>query len=135
MGCDIAKEDVVTKRGQTTILMEIRRKLGIKEGSRLRADAEGDRVILTKVPSVFDLAGTSKLTKEEAFKLLDKMRAEDCCFSDNGKLEVVHRVRVIWCKSAFRTYDRNYQGRGRRSIGEEIQKKSDGALRLQERRG
>jgi len=57
--------------------MEIRKKLGIKEGSRLRADTEGDRVILTKVPSVFDLAGTSKLTKEEAFKLLDKMRAED----------------------------------------------------------
>jgi AbrB family looped-hinge helix DNA binding protein len=77
MGCDMAKEVVVTRRGQTTIPMEIRKKLGIKEGSRLRAHAEGDRVILTKVPSVFDLAGTSKLTKEEAFKLLDKMRAED----------------------------------------------------------
>jgi AbrB family looped-hinge helix DNA binding protein len=77
IGCVMAKEVVVTRRGQTTIPMEIRRKLGIKEGSRLRADAEGDRVILTKVPSVFDLAGTSKLSKEEAFKLLDKMRAED----------------------------------------------------------
>ena len=77
MGCVMAKEVVVTRRGQTTIPMEIRRKLGIKEGSRLRADAEGDRVIFTKVPSVFDLAGTSKLTKEEALKLLDKMRAED----------------------------------------------------------
>ena len=31
----------------------------------------------SKVPSVFELAGTSKLSKEEAFKLLDKMRAED----------------------------------------------------------
>jgi len=31
----------------------------------------------SKVPSVFDLAGTSKLSKAEAVKLLDKMRAED----------------------------------------------------------
>jgi len=72
----MAKEVVVTRRGQTTIPTEIRRKLGIKEGSRLRVDAQGDMVIFTKVPSVFELAGTSKLTKEEAFKLLDKMRAE-----------------------------------------------------------
>ena len=73
----MVKEVVVTRRGQTTIPTEIRRKLGIKEGSRLRVDTEGDMVIFTKVPSVFELAGTSKLTKEEAFKLLDKMRAED----------------------------------------------------------
>ena len=73
----MAKEVVVTRRGQTTIPTEIRRKLGIKEGSRLRVDVEGDMVIFTKIPSVFELAGTSKLTKEEAFKLLDKMRAED----------------------------------------------------------
>jgi len=73
----MAKEVVVTRRGQTTIPTEIRRKLGIKEGSKLRVNAEGDMVIFTKVPSVFELAGTSKLTKEEAFKLLDKMRAED----------------------------------------------------------
>jgi len=51
--------------------------LGIKEGSRLSADADGGKVILTKVPSVFDLAGTSKLTKGEASNLLDKMRAEN----------------------------------------------------------
>ena len=73
----MAKGVVVTRRGQTTIPADIRRKLGIKEGSRLRVDAEGDMVIFTKAPSVFELAGTSKLTKEEAFKLLDKMRAED----------------------------------------------------------
>jgi AbrB family looped-hinge helix DNA binding protein len=73
----MAKGVVVTRRGQTTIPADTRRKLGIKEGSRLRVDAEGDMVIFTKVPSVFELAGTSKLTIEEAFKLLDKMRAED----------------------------------------------------------
>jgi len=73
----MTKEVVVTRRGQTTIPTEIRRKLGIQEGSRLKVEAEGDRVILTKVPSLFDLAGTSDSSREEAFKQLDKMREED----------------------------------------------------------
>ena len=67
-------EVVVTRRGQTTIPNSIRKKLGIKEGTRLMVEAEGERVILTKAPSIFDFAGQSKLTTSEAFKLLDKMR-------------------------------------------------------------
>ncbi len=73
----MAKEVVVTRRGQTTIPSEIRRKLGIQEGSRLRVEAEGGKVVLTKIPSLFDLAGTTKLSREEAFRQLDKMREED----------------------------------------------------------
>jgi AbrB family looped-hinge helix DNA binding protein len=72
----MAKEVVVTRRGQTTIPTEIRQKLGIHEGSRLRVDAEGERVVFTKVPSVFDLAGTSKLSRDEAFRQLDALRQE-----------------------------------------------------------
>lgn len=71
------EEVVVTRRGQTTIPVKIRKKLGIKEGSKLKVEANGDRVIFTKIPSLFDLAGTSKLTKEEAFNYLDKMREEE----------------------------------------------------------
>jgi AbrB family looped-hinge helix DNA binding protein len=73
----MAKEVVVTRRGQTTIPTEIRRKLGIQEGSRLRVEAENGRVVLTKIPSIFDLAGTTKMSREEAFRQLDKMREED----------------------------------------------------------
>ena len=73
----MAKEVVVTRRGQTTIPTEIRRRLGIEEGSRLRVELEGHKVILTKVPSLFDLAGTSNLSAEEAFRQLDEMRVED----------------------------------------------------------
>ena len=73
----MAKEILVTRRGQTTIPAEIRRKLGIREGSRLRVETSGDKVILTKIPSVFDLAGTSRQSRERAFKLLDKMREKD----------------------------------------------------------
>ena len=73
----MAKEVLVTRRGQTTIPMEIRRKLGIHEGTKLKIETSGDKVILTKIPSIFDLAGTSRLTREQAFKQLDKMREED----------------------------------------------------------
>lgn len=73
----MTKEVVVTRRGQTTIPTEIRRKLGIEEGSKLKVEVEGHKVVLTKVPSLFDLAGTSELSKEEAFKQLDGMREED----------------------------------------------------------
>jgi AbrB family looped-hinge helix DNA binding protein len=72
----MAKEVIVTRRGQTTIPMAVRRMLGIEEGSKLRVEVEGNRVILTKVPSLFDLAGTSKLSKEEASNQLDRMREE-----------------------------------------------------------
>jgi AbrB family looped-hinge helix DNA binding protein len=69
-------EVVVTRRGQTTIPQEIRKKLDIREGTRLKVEAEGGKVVFSKIPSIFDLAGKSKMTKDEAFKLLDKMREE-----------------------------------------------------------
>jgi AbrB family looped-hinge helix DNA binding protein len=73
----MAKEVVVTRRGQTTIPTEVRRKLGIEEGSKLLVEVEDHKVVLTKVPSIFDLAGTSKLSREEAFKRLDEMREQE----------------------------------------------------------
>ncbi len=73
----MAREVVVTRRGQTTIPIEIRKRLGIQEGTRLSVEAEGGRVVFKKIPSLFDLSGTSKLTREEAFRLLDQMREED----------------------------------------------------------
>ena len=72
----MAEEVVVTKRGQTTIPIEVRRKLGIQEGTRLRVEALDGKVVFTKTPSIFDLAGTSKLSRQEAFKALDDMREE-----------------------------------------------------------
>ena len=78
LSSSMAKEVLVTRRGQTTIPLEIRQKLGIQEGSRLKVETSGDdKVIFTKIPSVFDLAGTSRLTQEQAFKQLDKMRDEE----------------------------------------------------------
>ena len=73
----MAREVVVTRRGQTTIPAEVRRELGIEEGSTLLVEVEGRKVVFTKVPSLFDLAGTSGLSKEEAFRQLDAMRYEE----------------------------------------------------------
>jgi AbrB family looped-hinge helix DNA binding protein len=72
----MANEVVVTRRGQTTTPIEIRRRLRIREGTRLRVESDGEKVILTKIPSLFDLAGTSRLSRAEAYKRLDGMREE-----------------------------------------------------------
>jgi len=73
----LKKEVLVTRRGQTTIPIEIRKKLRINEGTRLNVEMSGDKVVFTKAKTISDLDGTSKLTKEEAFRLLDKMRDEE----------------------------------------------------------
>jgi len=70
----MAHEVVVTRRGQTTIPHSIRKKLGIHEGTRLTVETEGEKVVLRKIPSIFDLAGQSHLTADEAFRLLDRLR-------------------------------------------------------------
>lgn len=43
----------------------------------MRVEAEGGKVILTKVPSLFDLAGTSKLSRDNAFARLDALRRDE----------------------------------------------------------
>ncbi len=64
----MAQEVVVTSRGRTTMPTSIRKKLGIQEGTRLMVDIEGDKVVSSKIPSIFDLAGKSKLTDSGGFK-------------------------------------------------------------------
>ena len=70
----MARKVVVGRRGKTTIPQEIRKKLEIHEGTRLLVNTEEGTVVFRKVPSIFDLAGKSKMTKQQAFRLLDKMR-------------------------------------------------------------
>lgn len=73
----MTEEVVVTRRGQTTIPIEIRKKLGITEGTILRVTLKNNEIILRKVKSTFDLAGTGKLSTKEAIRLLDRMRSEE----------------------------------------------------------
>lgn len=78
-GKELERETIVlvTRRGQTTIPNKIRKMLNIREGTRLKVEAKDDKVIFSKLPSIFDLAGTSKLTREQVFSKLDEMREKE----------------------------------------------------------
>jgi len=75
----MTEEVVVTRKGQTTIPIEVRRKYGIVEGSRLKVIDTGEGVLLKPKVSFFELAGTGagKATVKEIKQLLDKLREED----------------------------------------------------------
>jgi len=68
---------VVTRRGQTTIPIELRRKYRIEEGARLEVEDTGGGIVLKKKISTLDLLGTGKLSQRAAFKFLDKIREEN----------------------------------------------------------
>lgn len=67
----------VTRRGQTTIPAEFRRKYGIEEGTTLEVEDTGHGLLLRKKKSTLDLVGTGKMSQKSVFELLDKMREED----------------------------------------------------------
>lgn len=67
----------VTRRGQTTIPVQLRKKYGIEEGSALEVEDTGSGILLKKAKSTLDLLGTGRRSQKEVFTLLDKMREED----------------------------------------------------------
>lgn len=72
-------EVLVTRKGQITIPMEIRRKFSIEEGSRVEVVEEEGMIVIRKRPSIFDLAGSGagKGDVVELKRMLDQMREED----------------------------------------------------------
>jgi antitoxin PrlF len=72
-------EGAVTKKGQITIPVEIRRKFGIEESSKVEVVEEEGKIVIKKRPSIFDLAGSGagKGSVEELKSMLDQMREED----------------------------------------------------------
>jgi len=73
----MVEEVVVTRRGQTTIPIKMRKKLAINEGTILQVILKGQEIVFRKAKSTFDLAGTSKLSTKRARELLDRMRKEE----------------------------------------------------------
>ena len=72
-------EVAVTKKGQITIPVEIRRKFGIEESSKVEVVEEEGKIVIRKRPSIFDLAGSGagQGSVEELKRMLDQMREED----------------------------------------------------------
>ncbi len=75
----MTEEVVVTRKGQTTIPIVLRRKYRILEGSKLEVVDTGEGVLLKPKISFFELAGSgaNRATVKEMKGLLDKMREED----------------------------------------------------------
>jgi len=69
----------VTRKGQITIPVTLRRKFRIEEGSKVEVVEEEGNIVIRKLPSIFDLAGSGagKGDVEKLKRILDQMRAED----------------------------------------------------------
>jgi len=72
-------ETLVTRKGQVTIPISLRRKYGIEEGMKVTIEDSPSGIILKVVPRIEDLAGADAgtLKVEKALEILDKMRSED----------------------------------------------------------
>ncbi len=70
---------VVTRKGQTTIPAFLRKKYGIAEGTRLKAEDAGKGILFRKIPNTIELIGSGAKsgTVKEMKRLLDDMRAEE----------------------------------------------------------
>lgn len=69
----------VTRKGQITIPVGLRRKFGIEEGTKVEVVEEENGILIRKLPSILDLAGSGagKGDVEELKRMLDRMREED----------------------------------------------------------
>lgn len=75
----MTKEVVVTRKGQTTIPVELREKYKIEEGARLEVTDTGEGILLKPKTTTIDLAGSgaSYATSKEMKNLLDRLREKD----------------------------------------------------------
>jgi len=69
----------VTRKGQVTVPVELRRKYSIRQGAKVVFEDSSSGIILRVVPRFQDLIGADaeKVELEETLKKLDKMRSED----------------------------------------------------------
>jgi AbrB family looped-hinge helix DNA binding protein len=73
-------EDVlVTRKGQITVPVALRRKYGIKEGMKITVEDSGSKIVLNIIPRFEDLIGIDAEKKDikTTIEKLDKMRSED----------------------------------------------------------
>jgi AbrB family looped-hinge helix DNA binding protein len=69
----------VTRRGQTTIPIEFRKRHRIEQGSRLVVEDRGDSIVLRPVARLEDLGGflSKTTTSERLLKILDQSREDE----------------------------------------------------------
>lgn len=69
----------VTRRGQTTIPIEFRKRHQIEEGSQLMIEDRGDAMVIRPVVRLEDLGGflSKTTTVERMLKILDESREDE----------------------------------------------------------
>jgi bifunctional DNA-binding transcriptional regulator/antitoxin component of YhaV-PrlF toxin-antitoxin module len=69
----------VTRKGQVTVPIGLRKKYRIVEGMKMAVEDSPTGIIFKVIPRIEDLAGidAGKIKMEDALKALDKMRSED----------------------------------------------------------
>jgi AbrB family looped-hinge helix DNA binding protein len=69
----------VTRRGQTTIPVEFRRRHNIKEGSRLLLEDRGEAMLIRPVPQLEDMGGylAKVTTLKRLLKTLQESREDE----------------------------------------------------------
>lgn len=70
---------LVTRKGQVTVPIELRRKYKIVEGMKLTVEDSPQGIVFKVVPKIEDLAGedAKTITIEKAYEIIDKMRNQD----------------------------------------------------------
>ena len=69
----------MTRKGQVTVPVELRRKYGIAEGVKMVVEDSPSGIIFRVIPRIEDLAGVDagKIKVEKALETIDRMRSED----------------------------------------------------------
>lgn len=67
----------VTRKGQITIPAHLRKKYDITENSKVEVVEENGKLVINKLVTIFDLAGTGKGDPQELKRQLDQMRETD----------------------------------------------------------
>jgi len=70
---------LVTRKGQVTVPVELRRKYKIVEGMKLTVEDSPAGIVFKVVPKIEDLAGidAQTITLEKAYQIIEKMRDQD----------------------------------------------------------
>ena len=70
---------MVTRKGQVTVPVKLRRKYHIQEGMKLTVEDSPSGIVFKVTPKIEDLAGidSGKINLEKALAIIDKMRFED----------------------------------------------------------
>ena len=67
----------VTSKGQITIPAHLRKKHNITENTKVEIVEENGKLVINKLVTIYDLAGTGKGDPEDIKKQLDEMRKTD----------------------------------------------------------